>query len=79
LINPNNPDGKIWHPDKILNNGKLTIIDESFCDLVPNNSLINYANNPGVIVLKLWEILGVSWITLLLRHWTTRDSEKSQT
>ena len=63
LINPNNPDGKIWHSDKILNNGKLTIIDESFCDLVPNNSLINYANNPGVIVLKsfgkFWGLAGL--------------------
>ena len=52
LINPNNPDGKIWHSDKILNNERLTIIDESFCDLVPNSSLINYTNNPSVIVLK---------------------------
>jgi cobalamin biosynthetic protein CobC len=63
LINPNNPDGKTWRSDKILNNGKLTIIDESFCDLVPQNSLIYYSNNPGVIVLKsfgkFWGLAGI--------------------
>lgn len=63
LINPNNPDGKIWHSDKILNNGKLTIIDESFCDLTPRNSLITHSNTPGVIILKsfgkFWGLAGL--------------------
>lgn len=63
LINPNNPDGKIWHADNILEDGKLTIIDESFCDLVPEKSLISYTKNPGVIVLKsfgkFWGLAGL--------------------
>ena len=44
------------HADNILEDGKLTIIDESFCDLVPEKSLIRYAKNPGVIVLKSFVI-----------------------
>ena len=64
IVNPNNPDGKIQEANEILENHKrLTIIDESFCDLYPENSLINLASQPGFIILKsfgkFWGLAGL--------------------
>ena len=64
IVNPNNPDGKIQKVNEILENHKrLTIIDESFCDLYPENSLINLASQPGFIILKsfgkFWGLAGL--------------------
>ena len=64
IVNPNNPDGKIQKANEILENHKrLTIIDESFCDLYPENSLINLASQPGFIILKsfgkFWGLAGL--------------------
>ena len=63
LVNPNNPDGKYWSSKDILPNGQITIIDESFCDLTPDRSLIRFSNQPGVIILKsfgkFWGLAGL--------------------
>jgi len=64
VVNPNNPDGKIQIRDEILkNHKKLTIIDESFCDLYPENSLVSLAVNPDIIILKsfgkFWGLAGL--------------------
>ena len=59
VVHPNNPTGAFW--DEIEPN-KLTIIDESFCDVAPNRSLIDRAGN-GTLVLKsfgkFWGLAGV--------------------
>ncbi|MFN3662544.1 threonine-phosphate decarboxylase CobD [Yoonia sp.] len=61
VVHPNNPDGKIWTPDALT--APITIIDESFCDVTPDLSLIQLADRPGTIVLKsfgkFWGLAGL--------------------
>ncbi|MEO0380478.1 MAG: threonine-phosphate decarboxylase CobD [Pseudomonadota bacterium] len=61
LVHPNNPDGRLWSAEDV--SGPLTIIDESFCDVAPDHSLIAQATRPGTIVLKsfgkFWGLAGV--------------------
>ncbi|MCF7697736.1 threonine-phosphate decarboxylase [Loktanella sp. M215] len=60
-VHPNNPDGLTWNPN--LLKSPLTIIDESFCDVMPAASLIRLAARPGTIVLKsfgkFWGLAGL--------------------
>lgn len=61
LVHPNNPDGRIWREADVATD--LCIIDESFCDVMPDHSLIALAARPGVIVLKsfgkFWGLAGL--------------------
>ena len=60
-VHPNNPDGRMWREDEL--SAPLTIIDESFCDVCPGESLIRMAARPGVVVLKsfgkFWGLAGM--------------------
>lgn len=62
IVHPNNPDGRIWREDE-LGDHALTVIDESFCDVMPGASLVHLAGRPGVIVLKsfgkFWGLAGM--------------------
>lgn len=60
VVHPNNPDGRLHGtPDP----GPLCIIDESFCDVMPEASLIRLSAEPGVLVLKsfgkFWGLAGL--------------------
>jgi cobalamin biosynthetic protein CobC len=64
VVHPNNPDGRthnITAGDTAKT--KLTIIDESFCDVLPQESLIALTAQPNVIVLKglgkFWGLAGM--------------------
>ncbi|WP_170428848.1 threonine-phosphate decarboxylase CobD [Ruegeria arenilitoris] len=61
IVHPNNPDGRIWSAADA--DAPLTVIDESFCDICHEKSLIHLAENPGVIVLKsfgkFWGLAGL--------------------
>ncbi|MCK0126196.1 pyridoxal phosphate-dependent class II aminotransferase [Gelidibacter sp. F2691] len=61
VVHPNNPDGREW-PDLDLERS-LTVIDESFCDVLPDQTLIHAASKPGVLVLKsfgkFWGLAGL--------------------
>ena len=61
IVHPNNPDGRLWQASDA--DAPLTIIDESFCDVTPDASLIHLAGQPGVIVLKsfgkFWGLAGL--------------------
>jgi cobalamin biosynthetic protein CobC len=61
LVQPNNPDGIVWSAGDIT--GAVTIIDESFCDVAPDQSLMAQATRPGTIILKsfgkFWGLAGV--------------------
>lgn len=61
VVHPNNPDGRVW-PDLDLDR-TLTVIDESFCDVMPDQSLIAAATTPGVLILKsfgkFWGLAGL--------------------
>lgn len=60
-VHPNNPDGRLWTAPEI--NGTLRIIDESFADVTPNQSLLSEATKPGTVVLKsfgkFWGLAGL--------------------
>jgi len=61
IVHPNNPDGRIWSTTEA--NAPLTVIDESFCDICPEASLIHLADQPGIVVLKsfgkFWGLAGL--------------------
>ena len=60
VVHPNNPDGRLAPaaPD-----APLTVIDESFCDALPEATLIAAAARPGTLVLKsfgkFWGLAGL--------------------
>jgi len=61
LVHPNNPTGHLWCKDDLT--APVTIIDESFCDVTPEQSLIAEADKPGRIILKsfgkFWGLAGL--------------------
>lgn len=60
-VHPNNPDGRVWTSVEL--NAPITIIDESFCDVMPEASLMHLAQRPGTIILKsfgkFWGLAGL--------------------
>ncbi len=62
LVHPNNPDGRVW-PKAFLGGRRLTIVDESFCDVCPDESHVHRAEEPGVLILKsfgkFWGLAGL--------------------
>ncbi len=61
IVHPNNPDGRNWTDADV--DAPLTVIDESFCDVSPETSLVHLAERPGVVVLKsfgkFWGLAGL--------------------
>ncbi len=61
VVHPNNPNGQIY--EDIPSANRLTVIDESFCDIIPNQSLINLSARPGTLILKsfgkFWGLAGL--------------------
>lgn len=61
LVHPNNPDGRLWRPSDA--SAPLTVIDESFCDICPDRSLMHLAGRPGTVILKsfgkFWGLAGL--------------------
>ncbi len=62
LVHPNNPDGRLWDLDAVTT-PRVTIVDESFCDVVPEASHVALASDPRRIVLKsfgkFWGLAGL--------------------
>jgi len=62
LVHPNNPDGRLWGEEDICRTA-TTVIDESFCDVTPEHSHIEWANDPRVLILKsfgkFWGLAGL--------------------
>ncbi len=60
VVHPNNPDGRVWAAEDIT--APFVIIDESFCDVMPEASLMALVNRPGTIILKsfgkFWGLAG---------------------
>lgn len=61
IVHPNNPDGRQWRDSDVT--APLTVIDESFCDVTPDTSLIRLTDQPGHVVLKsfgkFWGLAGL--------------------
>ncbi len=62
IVHPNNPDGQLWRNPAAPKAHDLLVIDESFCDTSPAQTLIRMAPKPGVILLKsfgkFWGLAG---------------------
>lgn len=62
VVHPNNPDGRFW-TDAALSGAPLTVIDESFCDVAPDRSLVPLAARTGTLILKsfgkFWGLAGL--------------------
>ncbi len=60
-VHPNNPDGRKWVAADLQ--ARIKIIDESFCDVCPEDSLINLSALPGTIIVKsigkFWGLAGL--------------------
>ncbi len=55
VVNPNNPDGRNYSPDKLLHLADKVgtlIVDESFADPTPEMSLAAHAGRDGLFVLR---------------------------
>ena len=62
LVHPNNPDGRLWPADSLASRA-LSVIDESFCDVLPEASHVARTAEPGTLVLKsfgkFWGLAGL--------------------
>lgn len=62
IVHPNNPDGRLWDQAE-FGGRRLTVIDESFCDVMPLQSHVALTAGPGVILLKsfgkFWGLAGM--------------------
>lgn len=64
FVHPNNPDGQLWDQALIWGDHReLTVVDESFCDTIPEASHIDLTDQPGIVVLKsfgkFWGLAGL--------------------
>ncbi|WP_299689545.1 threonine-phosphate decarboxylase [uncultured Tateyamaria sp.] len=60
LVHPNNPTGHFWNAND-LGHG-LQIIDESFCDIAPDRSLVPHAGADTIVLKsfgKFWGLAGL--------------------
>ncbi|MGJ8609822.1 MAG: aminotransferase class I/II-fold pyridoxal phosphate-dependent enzyme, partial [Octadecabacter sp.] len=61
-VHPNNPTGKLWEAERI-GGRPVTVIDESFCDVTPEQSHIAISEDQGVLILKsfgkFWGLAGL--------------------
>lgn len=61
IVHPNNPDGRLWAAADL--DMPFMIIDESFCDITPEHTLIKHATRTGLIILKsfgkFWGLAGL--------------------
>ncbi|MEJ6402932.1 threonine-phosphate decarboxylase [Yoonia sp. 2307UL14-13] len=61
-VHPNNPDGRLWGPE-VMGGRQLTIIDESFCDTIPDQSHIALSEDSKIVILKsfgkFWGLAGL--------------------
>jgi cobalamin biosynthetic protein CobC len=60
IVHPNNPDGRLH---ALPQGNGLTVIDESFCDVMPEASHIAHAARSGTVILKsfgkFWGLAGL--------------------
>jgi cobalamin biosynthetic protein CobC len=63
FVHPNNPTAEFVAHDALSRTAKLTVIDESFCDVTPEKSCVPQATQKGILILKsfgkFWGLAGV--------------------
>ncbi len=62
IVHPNNPTGA-WADKALLSDGPLVVVDESFCDIAPERSLLPHLPDHGGLILKsfgkFWGLAGL--------------------
>ncbi|SFR33370.1 threonine-phosphate decarboxylase [Litoreibacter janthinus] len=62
FVHPNNPSGRLFEAE-LMGRKEFCVIDESFCDVTPDASHIDLADNAGVVILKsfgkFWGLAGL--------------------
>ncbi|WP_210529157.1 aminotransferase class I/II-fold pyridoxal phosphate-dependent enzyme [Rubellimicrobium arenae] len=70
FVHPNNPDGRLWTAEA-MGTRPFAVIDESFCDTLPDHSHVARAARPDTLVLKsfgkFWGLAGVRLGFAILR------------
>ncbi|MDQ2090768.1 threonine-phosphate decarboxylase [Marimonas arenosa] len=81
FVHPNNPDGRLADP-QVVGNRAWTIVDESFCDVMPEASFVARTDEPGVMVLKslgkFWGLAGLRLGFAIGHPKTLHDRGQSQ-
>ena len=61
IVHPNNPTGQWYTPTDL--DAPLMVVDESFCDVAPERSLLPHAPREGAVILKsfgkFWGLAGL--------------------
>jgi cobalamin biosynthetic protein CobC len=54
VANPNNPDGRLIDPERLLHHAgaRLLVVDEAFADVAPDISLAGHVGRPDLVVLR---------------------------
>ncbi|MGX9354519.1 threonine-phosphate decarboxylase CobD [Roseobacteraceae bacterium S113] len=55
VVNPNNPDGRSWSPEaltRLAGQVGLLVVDESFCDMTPERSILPKLEADNVVVMR---------------------------
>ena len=70
-VHPNNPTGRLFD-DELIRAAPHMIVDESFCDTVPDASHVAHAERDGVVILKsfgkFWGLAGLRLGFAILSH-----------
>ncbi len=72
VVNPNNPDGRMHDPSALVDlakrlgsKGGLLVVDEAYCDGLPDQSVISSAGQPGLLILRSFgKLFGLAGLRL---------------
>lgn len=77
IVNPNNPDGRSFAPETLLalvGQVGLVVVDESFGDVTPDQSLLPHAGCAGLLVLRSFgKFYGLAGVRLGFAFGTEAD------
>lgn len=69
VVNPNNPDGRVLTPETLVNfaqsnPSRLLVVDQAFCDLSPNLSIISTRPENCVVLASFGKVFGLAGLRL---------------
>lgn len=71
VVNPNNPDGRLFAPDELLaaaaalhRKGGLLVVDEAFADTVPDSSIAGCGADGAVVLRSFGKFFGLAGLRL---------------
>lgn len=87
VVNPNNPDGRIWDPEalaglarRLASRGGILVVDEAFGEVTPNASVAGETGREGLVVIrslgKFYGLAGVRFGVVLTNELIARRLEE---